>query len=71
MLEGLLYNSIRERFPILDVVRGNLKSFFQLHYQVDISCYLMNANALCYSKELALLTSSWCTSSPISLPNQM
>ena len=52
MLEYPLYNPIRDKFPSLfeNVVPGNLKSFFKLDQQVDISLYLTEATTLCHSK---------------------
>ena len=41
--------------------------FFQLNRQVDISFYLIEANALCHSRELGSLTQYLCTFKPINL----
>ena len=67
VLECPLYNSIRHKFQLLNVVLGSLGSFFQLDHQVDISLYLKEAIALYHSRELAGLTSSSCNLCPISL----
>ena len=55
-----LYKPIRDKFASLlkNVVLGVLESFFQLDHQVDISLYLMEATALCHSRELVGLKSS-------------
>ena len=45
----------------------NLKSFFQLDHQVDISLYLTEATTPRHSRELAGLKPSSCTFNPISL----
>ena len=60
VLECPLYDSIRDKFPSLfeNVVLKSLKSFYKLDHQVDISLYLTEATALCYSSELARLTPS-------------
>ena len=52
---------------IEDVVLGSPKSFFQVDHQVDVSHYLMDTSTLHHSRELAWLTPSYCTFSPISL----
>jgi hypothetical protein len=54
VLEGPLQNSIRDKFLSLfeNVVLENLKSFFQLEHQVDISLYVMEATTLRHSREL-------------------
>ena len=63
VLEYPLYNSIRDRFPSLFhniIVLGTiLKSFFQLDHRINTSlckAYLIEANALRYSKDLTLLS---------------
>ena len=64
-----MFYPTRDKFPSLleNVVLGSLESFFQLDHQMDINLYLMEATALCHSRELASLKPSWCTFNPISL----
>ena len=66
MLECPLYNSIRDKFEFLfeNIALGNVKPFFQLDHQVDVSLYLVEAMAICYSRELTSLIPSRCTFSP-------
>ena len=56
-MEWSLYNFIKDKWQSLfeNVVLGNLKSFFQLDHQVDVSLYLTDAIALHHPKELASL----------------
>jgi hypothetical protein len=68
VLKCPLYNSTR--FPSLSsivVLVGSLKSLFWFNYQIDISLCLTQVNALHYSREIAILTPSWCTFSPMSI----
>ena len=72
VLECLLYNPVRHKFPSLfeEVILGSLKyfySFFQLDHQVDISLYLTEATALQHSRKLVGFKPLWCTFKPISL----
>ena len=69
VLECPLYKLIRVNFSTLfdNVVLGSLKYFIQLDHQVDINLYLMEAIALCHSRELVGLKPLWCTCSPFSL----
>lgn len=58
MLECSFYDSIRDRFLFLfeNAVLRSVESFYQLDHRVDISRYLIEACALCYSKGVAFLT---------------
>ena len=69
VLEYPLNNPITIELIISIWVRslGNLKSFFHLSHQVDISIYLIEATAVFHSRELASLTPICCPFIPISL----
>ena len=56
VLECPLYNSISDRFPSLfqNVILGNLKSFFQLNQQVDLSYYLKGGHCTLILKGISL-----------------
>ena len=43
-----------------NVIRGSLKSFFQVNPQVNITLYLTEATTLRHSKEIIGLKPSWC-----------
>jgi hypothetical protein len=60
VLECPLYNRIRDKSPpqFKSVVSGNLKSFFQLDQQVNISLYLTEITGLRHSRELTSLKPS-------------
>ena len=60
---------IRDKFPsqFENVVLRNLKYFFQLDQQIDISLYLTEATIVRHCRELVGLIPSWCDFSPISL----
>jgi hypothetical protein len=55
VLKCPLYNLIRNKFSssLENVILGNLKSFFQLSQQVDITFDFTKATKLCQSVELA------------------
>lgn len=48
MLESLLHNLVRDKFPSLcvNVVLGSFKSFLSIDHQVDISVRLTKATAI-------------------------
>ena len=66
VLKCPLYNFIRKFSSSLEIiVLGNLKSFFQLGQQVDITLYFTKATKFYHSIELVSFQPSWCTLNPI------
>jgi hypothetical protein len=51
--------------PIIDHSTMCSQVFFRVDHKVDISSYLIDVLVLYYSRQLAFLTTSLCTSSPI------
>ena len=70
MLEQPWYNPIRDSFPSLfdNVVPRSLKSFFQLHQQVDISLYLTEVTALKHPREFETIVMYFQSYEPFRLP---